>query len=443
MSKHNRRNFLKTTAGTAAGINWLIQTQATSANDTIRVCVTGINGRGEEHIRAFNAIPNVAVVALCDADENVLGKKKEEWEKKIPRPLKTYVDFREMLKDKDIDVVSIATPNHWHSIMGIWACQAGKDVYIEKPCSHNIYEGRKLVEAARKYKRIVQHGTQTRSSEAMKEAVQLLRDGYLGQVYYAKGLCYKWRKTIDKKPDSPVPAGVHYDLWEGPAPDKPFNENRFHYQWHWNWLYGNGDIGNQGVHEMDVARWGLGVELPTVIQAQGGHFMFDDDQQTPNVLLATFKYPDAQKMLVFEVRHWHTPNELGEINGDARDVVGNIFMGSEGYMTTFGFNQRGYQTYMGMKREKGKGRRDEEGVVHFANFIDALRSRKPEDLNAEILEGHLSASHCHLANAAYRVQETLRFDPATERVTNNKEADAIIRDADRDYRKPFTIPDEV
>ncbi|MGC9328847.1 MAG: Gfo/Idh/MocA family protein, partial [Candidatus Hinthialibacter sp.] len=308
---------------------------------------------------------------------------------------------------------------------------------------HNVYEGRKLVEAARKYKRIVQHGTQSRSSEALQEAVQLLRDGYLGEIYYAKGLCYKWRDTIGHTPDGQPPEGVNYNLWQGPAPEKPFSENRFHYNWHWNWLYGNGDIGNQGVHEMDMARWGLGVGMPNVIQAQGGHFMFQDDQETPNVLLATFKYPDVKKMLVFEVRHWHTNNELGEINGGDRNVVGNIFLGSEGYMTTYGFNQRGYQTYLGSKREKGKSRRSEEGILHFENFIQAVRSRRMDDLTAEIEEGHISASHCHLANAAYRVQETLRFDPKSGHVTNHELADAIIRDADRDYRKPFTIPDTI
>lgn len=443
MTEHNRRFFFKSTVGAAAGINLLIQSVARSANDTIRIGVTGLHGRGNDHIQSFNSISNCEVSALCDADKNVLRQRKEEWEKKTNRTIKTYVDYREMLKDPDLDAVSIATPNHWHSIMGIWACQAGKDVYIEKPCSHNVYEGRKLVEAARKYKRIVQHGTQSRSSEAFQEAVQLLREGYLGEVYYAKGLCYKWRDTIGRTPDSPIPDGVQYDLWEGPAPDQPFSKNRFHYNWHWNWLYGNGDIGNQGVHEMDVARWGLDVGMPNVIQAQGDHFMFEDDQNTPNCLLATFKYPGVKKMLVFEVRHWHTNNELGEINGDDRNVVGNIFMGSEGYMTTYGFNQRGYQTYLGAKREKGKSRRSEEGVVHYENFLQAMRSRRLEDLTAEIEEGHISAAHCHLANAAYRVQETLRFDPKTERVTNNKEANAIIRDADRDYRKPFTIPKNV
>ena len=443
MQHTDRRNFLKTTAGATASVNLLIRNSAGSVNDEILMGVVGIRGRGNNHIRGFDAQKNVKVVSISDIDGGLLRERKNIYKKDLGHDVKTYVDYRKMLEDPELDAVSIATPNHWHSIMGIWACQAGKHVYVEKPCSHNVYEGRKLVEAARKYKRIVAHGTQSRSCEALQEAIQLIRDGEIGDVYYAKGLCYKWRNTIGHTPDGKPPRGVDYDKWQGPAPEQPFSKNRFHYNWHWNWLYGNGDIGNQGVHEMDLARWGLDVGMPTTIQAQGGHFMFEDDQQTPNVLHATFKYPDKNKMMAFEVRHWHTNNELGEINGadgNDRNVVGCIFFGSEGYMTTHGFN-RGYQVYLGEKREKGKGRRS--GENHFENFITALRSNKQEDLNAEIIEGHISSAHCHLANAAYRTEETLRFDPKTERITNNEKADAIIRDQDRDYRMPFTVPDEV
>ena len=217
----------------------------------------------------------------------------------MPKP-KVYIDYRELLEDKDIDAVSIATPNHWHSLMGIWGCQAAKDVYVEKPCSHTWWEGHQLVQAAQRYNRIVMHGTQGRSAEGYLEGVRKLREGVIGEVYLARGLCFKWRDTIGKAPHEPVPAGVHYDLWTGPAPLKPFTRNRFHYNWHWVWDTGNGDLGNQGVHEVDLARWGLGVKLPNKISAVGGHVMFDDDQETPNTLNCAFEFrmPDGKTRLL-------------------------------------------------------------------------------------------------------------------------------------------------
>ena len=227
---------------------------------------------------------------------------------------KTYTDIRKLLDDKSIDAVSIATPNHWHALMAIWACQAGKDVYVEKPCSHNLWEGRQLVLAAARYNRIVQHGTQSRSNPASMQAMKQMQDGLLGDVYLSRGLCFKWRDTIGHTPVSPVPAGVDYDLWTGPAPLLPFTKNHFHYNWHWFWDYGNGDLGNQGIHQLDIARWGLGLGFPNKISAVGGHFMFDDDQQTPNTLNCGFQYdrPNGKRtMLEFEVRHWITNHEAG------------------------------------------------------------------------------------------------------------------------------------
>jgi predicted dehydrogenase len=438
MNKENRRDFLKGTTGAAIGLGVLGPTSSwAGANDTIRVGVVGVRGRGTAHIESFSDLKNVEVVALCDVDENILNEQAEKYKDRLKHPVKKYVDIRDLLQDKDIDAVSIATPNHWHSIMGIWACQAGKDVYVEKPCSHNLYEGRKLVEAARKYNRIVQHGTQARSSTAFKEAMQLLKEGIIGEVYYAKGLCYKRRNTIGRKPVEPVPKGVHYDLWIGPAPERPFTQNRFHYEWHWQWNYGNGDIGNQGVHEMDIARCGLGVGLPKVAQALGSHFMFDDDQETPNTLVATFKYPDENKMLVFEVRHWDTNDEINV--GGTGNVIGNVFLGSEGFMLTTEYF--GYKTFLGRDRKPGPAKYDEGNP--FRNFIDCVRSRRRGDLDAEILEGHLSAALCHLANASGRLERTLRFDPATEKCIGDEEADAILQGKVRGYRSPFVVPDEV
>ena len=228
------------------------------ANDRVRVAVVGLNGRGWNHVTGFNSLSGVEIAYFCDVDENIIRKRLADAEKMdIPKP-QTYADVRKLLEDKNVDAVSIATPNHWHSLMGIWAAQAGKDIYIEKPCSHNWWEGRQLVRAIEKYKVICEHGSQCRSSAAIREAMDKMKRGSLGDVYMARGLCYKWRDTIGHAGPEPVPAGVHYDLWTGPAPMKQFTKNRFHYNWHWIWDTGNGDLGNQGIHEVDLARWGLG-----------------------------------------------------------------------------------------------------------------------------------------------------------------------------------------
>jgi predicted dehydrogenase len=373
----------------------------------------------------------------------------EKWN--ISNPPLYYSDVRKLLEDKSIDVISIATPNHWHSLMGIWACQAGKDVYVEKPCSHNWWEGRQLVLAAQKYNRIVQHGTQSRSSPSAREAMQKIHDGLIGDVYLARGLCFKRRDTIGHAPVERVPEGVHYDLWTGPAPLRDFTQNRFHYKWHWFWDYGNGDLGNQGVHQVDIARWGLGVKFPNKISAIGGHFMFDDDQETPNTLNCAFQYDlpgGKRKMLEFEVRHWITNREAGIDSGEMgggkadRNCYGDIIFGSNGYLAIENEDRgNGYKIWLG--KEQTPGPSGQEEGHHYANFIDCVRSRKKEDLNAPIEEGHISATLVHLANASYRLGRTLNFDPETEQVIGDEEANRLLRDADRGYRAPFVVPEKV
>ncbi|MBI3665543.1 MAG: Gfo/Idh/MocA family oxidoreductase, partial [Acidobacteria bacterium] len=337
----NRRRFLTHSTGAAAAsmLGPAILTRAATANDTVRVAVVGIRGQGGSHIKEYTSMPKVELAALCDVDESVLAKRMKELEAKGVKAPQTYTDVRKLLEDKSIDAISIATPNHWHSLIGIWGCQAGKDVYVEKPCSHNPWEGRKLVEAARKYNRIVQHGTNSRSAVATREGIEKMRQGLIGEVHMARGLCFKWRDTIGRAKEEPVPTGVHYDLWTGQAPLKPFTRNRFHYNWHWQWDYGNGDIGNQGIHEMDLARWGLGVKLPVRVSSMGGHFMFDDDQETPNTQVSTFEFNEGgkKKMLVFEVRHWMTNHEAGIGEGKGSNTIGNIFYGAEGYMAIDGY----------------------------------------------------------------------------------------------------------
>lgn len=469
-----RRSFLKAGAAAAAGLATAASAKRVlGANDRIRVAVIGVRGRGWDHVKGYKPIEGVDIAYFCDADENVLRKRLADAEKLgIPKP-QTYVDVRKLLEDKNVDAVSIATPNHWHSLMGIWAAQAGKDIYIEKPCSHNWWEGRQLVNAIDKYKVICQHGSQCRSSAAILEAMDHMRSGLLGDVYMARGLCYKWRASIGHAPVEPVPPGVHYDLWTGPAPLKPFTKNRFHYNWHWIWDTGNGDLGNQGIHELDLARWGLGVKLPTKITALGGHFLFDDDQQTPNVLTVAyeFKSPNAKtRFMNFEVRGWMTNHESGigtrEFSGGEGGVpaagldtpspaphkskadlgpasgkpstIGNLYYGSKGYLAISDYNA--YKSFLGEAGEPGPARVAPEKNEHFVNFIECMRTRKAENLHAPILEGYLSTTLVHLANASYRLGRTINFDPEAEAVLNDSEATELLKGT---YRAPFIVPENV
>jgi predicted dehydrogenase len=459
----DRRDFLKTGAAAVAAFQ---AKNVLGANDRVRVAVVGLRGRGLDHIKSIHGIPNVELAAVCDIDESVIAQRLGDIEKLgMPKP-QTFGDVRKLLEDKSIDAISIAAPNHWHSLMGIWACQAGKDAYVEKPCSHSWWEGKQLVAAANKYNRIVQHGTQSRSSAGAKEAIQHLRAGLIGDVYLARGLCYKWRDTIGRTPKAAIPAGVNYDLWLGPAPDRGFTKNRFHYTWHWFWDTGNGDIGNQGIHEMDTARWGLGVGFPTKVAAIGGHVMFDDDQETPNVLNAAFEFASPngpRRLMEFEVRHWMTNHEseigtwgksvlppagldtaaksgpsLGPVSGKP-GTVGNIYYGPKGVLAIQEYET--YKSWLGDKAEPGPEGHGKEN--HYANFIDCVRSRKKENLGAPIEEGHISATLVHLANVSYRLGRSLKFDPAKEEVIDDAEANRLLREADRGYRKGFEIPAKV
>jgi predicted dehydrogenase len=468
-----RRDFLKSSAqvgaglAAAGGLTVITRPERVfGANDRVRVAVCGIRNRGFDHVEGFAKLKNVEVAALCDVDQNVISQRLVDVEKMGLRRPATFADVRKLLEDNSIDAISIATPNHWHALMSIWACQAGKDVYVEKPCSHNLWEGRQLVRATEKYNRIVQHGTQSRSSRAMMEAVRSLGEGIIGDVYMARGLCFKWRNTIDRAAIEPVPTGVDYDLWTGPAPKKPFTKNRFHYNWHWIWDTGNGDLGNQGIHQVDVARWGLGLKLPNKVSAMGGHFMFDDDQETPNTLNCAFQYDLAggkRRMIEFEVRHWITNHEasvgtpelgtpappplppgkqpaLGPASG-RHSAIGNIFYGSKGYMASGDEDADMYRTWLGEEQQPGPTA--QAGGDHYANFVECVRSRKKESLTAPIEEGHISCALMHLANASYRLGRTLNFDPQTEQVLGDEEANRLLRDEDRGYRAPFVVPEKV
>ncbi|MCA9212948.1 MAG: Gfo/Idh/MocA family oxidoreductase [Planctomycetales bacterium] len=430
MPNFSRRNFLATS--TVAATTLANASARADSNDRIRAAVLGVNGRGRTHIEQLEKQDGVELAMICDPDERVLGNQAKRIEDKFGHKVETATDMRKVFDRDDIDVVTVATPNHWHSLATIWACQAGKDVYVEKPGSHNLFEGRKMVEAAHRYKRIVQHGVQLRSSAALQEAVEHLRKGTIGDVYMARGIVFRWRPSIGKKQPIAKPNHLDWDLWQGPAQSKPYSPRYVHYNWHWHWDYGNGDVGNQGVHETDMCMWGLDVGLPSKITAMGGKFLWDDDKETPEVLTSCYHYPDEKKMIQFEVRHWNTNDEQG-----AR--VGNIFYGSKGILVVGGYDS--YVIYLGQRGEVGPSR-SEGGELerHFANFIQAVRERKPEIQNGPVESAHLSSGLAHLGNIAYRLERQLEFDPKTEKFVNDAEADEMLT---RQYREPFVVPNAV
>jgi len=426
-----RRQFVKNTAlvGAALSLPTIISAQAFGANDRVNVAVLGVHGRGKNHIDGYMNLDNVQVTTLVDPDMNICQERAKEYGKKYNTTMKAVQDQREMLEDQDIDVVSIASTNHWHALSTIWACQSEKDVYVEKPGSHNLWEGRKMVEAAAKYDRIVQHGVQLRSSKAIREAVQLLRDGYIGDVYMARGLVFRWREDIGDFGFEPVPKGIDYDMWTGPAPMRPFTRNLVHYNWHWHWDYGNGDVGNQGIHETDLCMWGLDVGFPTKITSMGGKFLWDDCKEVPEVQTSIYHYPAEKKMIQFEVRHWCTNLEDGA-------GVGNIFYGEKGYMVIKGYDT--YETYLG--RERTPGQKGKDGGDHYQNFINAVRAHDKTILHAPVETAHLSSGLAHLGNISYRLGRQLTFNPKAEKFINDPEADKMLT---RNYRAPYVVPDKV
>ena len=437
------------------------------ANDRVVLASIGIRGQGNALKRGFARLKNVEHKTLCDIDANLAPERIHDPKlQDVPTFKPALVqDLRRVLDDKDIDAVVIATPNHWHALATIWALQAGKHVYVEKPASHTVWEGRKMIEAAARYDRIVQVGTMNRSRPAVRNAIKFLHDGGIGKVYMARGLCFKPRPPIGKYPDGPMAPGekfaltvestdyeptydaqylskVDYDLWLGPAPKRPFNRNRFHYNWHWHWEYGNGDTGNQGPHQFDIARWGLQKqEHPVKIRSVGGYFGPESSQETPDVQTALYEYTDGT-ILEFATRGEAT-------NDEGTQRIGNLFYGTKGWLWIDG-DGRKWQSYFGRKNEKGPGADSppEEGgsdplvltsieYPHYQNFIDAIRAGDPKILTCDITEGHLSSTLPHLANISYRVGRALVFDGKKEMFVDDKEADRLVT---QEYRKGFEIP---
>jgi predicted dehydrogenase len=432
MSKLTRRDFLK--AAAAAGVTMTLaapNARVRGANNDIRMAIVGVGGQGGNHIGYFNEKQGVRVVALCDADQNQLQRQAKNFEKKYNQKVEQYADVRKLLEDKNIDAISSATPNFWHALVTVWACQAGKDVYIEKPVSHNIWEGRKAVEAARKYNRIVQTGTQKRSSEAHPAAFEWMRQGNLGAIKWVRSLCYKARYegtngfVEGTNGPIPVPTGVDYNLWCGPADMEPLRRKELHYHWHWVWNTGNGDLGNQGIHEMDLGRWALGdPKLAPRVMSFGGRFRVNDAGETANTQIVFFDYKPAP--LIFEVRG------LARKKGDkAMDVwrrtgtnIGVVVQCENGYWAAGdggGYvwdndNQRTDQRFTGGG-----------GGGHHQNFIDAVRSHKVSDLNADIEKGHLSSALCHMGNISYRLGKKMSISEARSTIDNEYALDSFDR----------------
>ncbi len=489
MNKIPRRRFIRNSLLAAAAFKtWPLMAQSAKlrvvgANDDVRVAVVGFNGRGKNHIEAFSKMKGARLVALCDVDSVVLGKELQK-ATEAGNKVEGYTDVRKLLENKDIDAVTFATPHHWHALGAIWAAQAGKDVYVEKPASHEVWEGRKMVEAARKYNRMMQVGAQCRSSVGLQEAIAWLHEGHLGKIIRARGLCYKRRESIGKTTGpQPIPESVNYDLWCGPAPIDPPRRNSkkngsIHYEWHWFWEYGNGDLGNQGIHQMDIARWALGEpEISPRVLSVGGRLGYEDDGQTPNTQIVFHDYKAAP--LIFEVRG--LPAAEGSTKMDAYHGASiGVVIDCEGGSIVI----PSYTKAIVRDRDGKEIKTYEAGGDHFANFIQAVRSRRTSDLHADIAEGHVSAALCHTGNISYRLgkpmspeairdavkadgdlaeslgrmeehlaankvdlhQTPLTLGPAlimnakTERFTNNEEANQLLT---REYRKPFVVPEKV
>ena len=399
MKSMTRRDFVKSSVTTGA-VMALPFSRARGANGEIRAAAAGIRGRGGGLARELHGVEGVRLVALCDVDGEALDKRVKEFKDRNAK-VDAYEDYRRMLDDKSIDVVAIATPDHWHVPIAAHSVVAGKDVYVEKPLSHTIAEGRLLVNLARKHGRIVQHGTQTRSLDGIRQGIEYLQSGERGKIRMAKAINSQLREPIGRKPDGPTPPNVNYDLWLGPAPKRPFNPNRFHYNWHWFWDYGTGDTGNDGIHQIDIARWGLGVQMPKAVSCSGGQLFYDDDHQTPDTQVATFEYDEVY--LMYEMRLWTPYPHEGHDNG-------NVFYGDKG---TLSIGRKGWQVTFKDGKEGPGGPRGQGS--HAENFIKAVRGRNAGELNAGVEEGHCSATLCHKANIAMRVGRRLQFDAEHER----------------------------
>ncbi len=414
-----RRQFL-VSASAAASQAWA------GANDRVRVAIIGVGSRGSAHIKELLPVANLEIAALVDPD----GRRTEQassviFQKTGKRP-RLESDMRRVFDDKNIDAVTIATTNHWHTLTAIWAMQAGKDAFVEKPVSHNIFEGIKLVETARKYNRISAGGTQRRWWGRWRKAVELMHAGVIGDIYQANFIFPGGRDSIGVKETKEPPAWLNWDLWLGPAQMQPYHENLVHYNWHWFWDFGNGELGNNGIHLIDVCRWAMKRTLPVRVQCTGGRFGYQDQAQTPNTQNVTWVYEDGA-MIVGQLRGLYTQEPMG---WDFWGTKGHLNMKANGEFTI----------RLGRSKTNEPAVESPANIDHFANFAEAIRARDRKLLHAEIEETAISTAMCHLGNIAYRTGGDVRFDPKAMKFAGNKEADALIS---RKYRAPYVVPEKV
>jgi len=447
MNAIDRRQFLTRSGAAVLGASAAstFSINAIGANEKIRVGLMGAGGRGSQLLEWFAQRPDVEVLYVADPDSGRYKKCVERIEKASSQKPKGVQDFRHMLDDKNVDAIINATPDHWHVLGSVLACQAGKDVYMEKPLSHNLWEGRKLIEAVRKYKRILQVGTQNRSAHYCHAALEFLRSKDFGDIHFMRVMNSKPRNTIGKLPDTEAPEGIDYDMWLGPAPMRPFNMNHFHYNWHWFWVYSGGDIINDGVHQIDITRWMSGQTYPVSVYSTGGIHFFDDDQETPDTHVVNW---DFDKMtIVFEQTLWSPyekkvpmPVREGEgfpnwmFTGTRTEISGTkCFMN----LARHGGGWQAYDENWNVVKEM-RGAFSESNADHIENFLDCIRTRK--EPNAPVEEGHLSTAWCHYGNIAYRTGRKLFIDPKTEGFINDAEANSLLK---RAYRAPWAVPEQV
>jgi predicted dehydrogenase len=424
----SRRKFLGTSAAAVVAAGTMVKGKVEGANDKINMLVMGVNGRGNSHIKAWIDSPDTRMYAFCDADARILKAKADGYEKKYGIKIKRFTDIREALQDPNIDAISIASPNHWHTLAAVWAVQAGKDVYVEKPASHEIWESKQLAALAKQSDRIIQHGTQSRSNPDWLRDIPLLQSGeIIGSIHTARALGYKNRNRGDlgHKPNEEPPNGLDWRLWQGPASEQSYNRLFHPYSWHWFWHYGNGEIGNQGVHQMDVAAWGMNKGIPSKVYSAGGRYTYDDQAETPNTNVATFTYDDGT-MLVFEVRNRWTNKEAGV-------GVGNLFYGDGGYYVQ---GQGFFDTKDKPIALDPKKYPTPEVASHFQRFLDAVKSRDKNLVAADMDAAHVSCTCCHMANTSYRMGRSLEFNPHALTFADS-EANSFLK---REYHPDFVVP---
>ncbi len=428
MPRSTRRNFVQQSAALGLGLTAGLSGRAFGANDKINIACIGVRGRGNSVMNSFAAEPDCAITHICDVNQSTRGRRGAEMKKKTGLMPKLVKDYRTLLEDKSVDVFMVATPDHWHALPTIHGCLADKDVYVEKPASHNILEGKTAVAAAREHGRMVQVGTQIRSARFMHDAVEYVKSGALGKVMYGKAWETNRNGAVHLAPDSEPPSDLDYDLWQGPAPERPYNRSIVGGAWRWLFDYGTGDLGNDGVHRIDYCRFVMGLErMPQAICCSGGKFFFEDDQQWPDTELVTYEYPG--KILQYEMRLWSRPKLFGLTEGAT-------VYGENGWVLLTNNSWKAYDG-AGKLVKQGDGNSGQTQQAHIRNFLDAVRSRKRESLNQEIYSGHVSTTMCHAGNISWRTGKKLQFDANTEKF----DEEVANQYVGREHRKGFELPD--